>query len=743
MIISEIQRIWSSGIEEGEYRTDSARLKAKFDGKTLLNLRTERPLSESYRNKVLGYAYKIYGKEIIDGLAQGESVVIPTYTGAGAAAEGMEKLLDISFNVGKYYEPPSPNRASEEPNGPITRLLEDMGVIYLKEIEERRIFPDVVPDIYDLLEHIIPNAVDAVFKRIDAGDLDKTKGVITLRVFIDREAHNFRMELSDNGIGVPLRALKLWEKGENISIKKDKKHVAFLGHKGTGMTDAFEYADRVNVSVTIETRVKNEKGRRLIHKWPLTGKIAPYNKKDIGTTFIMQYSSPSDESSVADTATSEDKAVKTPSKILNTILLFLTSILTLMLGGAIGSGSLLRDMIGLFTAVTAVVLIGLSIMKVSQFGRKHVAQAEKETQRHASIVIGVIGDISQEEIDRSPRVKTMGGAKVSKLEGNTYEEQMEDLERIRREYGAYAAGVLQADFDVEEVLADTLTKLVRAIEEEDKQRIIRDSKIMPINKDTIEGLKDTLKRIMDRVKVIMSETSDLSICNMEMENITRQIPPTQATSTTLDYLKGKDSKSQDGVLMFVDSPGQLKLVAEEYRKKIKLAKILNPKAAPIAPPVVAMTVRSYETHINDARKAEILKRMGVDDILKPENLILVPEQTKNTMSVKDLYETYKAEYFTGYKNLVIADTLYEAREPDDIPEGVIFMEYDTEATHHAYDAAIALLAHKDAKEEVSGIPGLKMDSMKGWYLFLPKIEKIDIKRIRDAIEVYNDLLQAA
>ncbi len=77
VIVSEIQRIWSE-VDRTLYRTDLARLKNRFDPKLLLNKKvksSDKPLAKDYRYLILTYAYRLYGKELIesakDGMKQG------------------------------------------------------------------------------------------------------------------------------------------------------------------------------------------------------------------------------------------------------------------------------------------------------------------------------------------------------------------------------------------------------------------------------------------------------------------------------------------------------------------------------------------------------------------------------------------------------------------------------------------------------------------------------------------------
>ncbi|MBL7085286.1 MAG: YdcF family protein, partial [Candidatus Omnitrophica bacterium] len=66
VICREIQRIWSNNLGKGLYRTDLARLRAQFAPTLLPNLKTGKPISTSYRNMILGFAYELYGREQIE-----------------------------------------------------------------------------------------------------------------------------------------------------------------------------------------------------------------------------------------------------------------------------------------------------------------------------------------------------------------------------------------------------------------------------------------------------------------------------------------------------------------------------------------------------------------------------------------------------------------------------------------------------------------------------------------------------
>jgi hypothetical protein len=93
IIVGEINRIWSKTVDDGKYRTDLRRLYAFFDHELLLNLKTGAPLSSSYRNKILKYAYSIYGRDHIAEIVRARSEIL---SAPAAAQIGKRVSVEIA-----------------------------------------------------------------------------------------------------------------------------------------------------------------------------------------------------------------------------------------------------------------------------------------------------------------------------------------------------------------------------------------------------------------------------------------------------------------------------------------------------------------------------------------------------------------------------------------------------------------------------------------------------------------------
>jgi hypothetical protein len=104
VILREIKRIWQSGEGWVGFINDISRLRALFNPKLLLNLRTGKPVSYGYRIRILSYAYDLYGKEYIrkiknkgDGFKFSGSS--PVDDSVNSASSGVEKKGGIDFRA--------------------------------------------------------------------------------------------------------------------------------------------------------------------------------------------------------------------------------------------------------------------------------------------------------------------------------------------------------------------------------------------------------------------------------------------------------------------------------------------------------------------------------------------------------------------------------------------------------------------------------------------------------------------
>ncbi|MCK4463335.1 MAG: hypothetical protein KAU58_03385, partial [Candidatus Omnitrophica bacterium] len=130
--------------------------------------------------------------------------------------------------------------------------------------------------------------------------------------------------------------------------------------------------------------------------------------------------------------------------------------------------------------------------------------------------------------------------------------------------------------------------------------------------------------------------------------------------------------------------------------------------------------------------------MEIDDVLDVDDLILINESMKDALSVKDIYNEYIDHSKYKKENIAIVDVIRNQRSIDDIPDGIVFMEYEGMATSGVYDATLELISHRPSDPR---IPGL--ERYRKWFRFLPRIKPADMELIREEMEQYKKVLMAA
>ncbi|UCG35728.1 MAG: hypothetical protein JSW17_02735 [Candidatus Omnitrophota bacterium] len=117
-ICDEIRRIWTQDLGAQRYRTDLARFRAAFNPDLLPNLRTGRHLSNSYRNLILGFAYDLYGRELIEEISKkGDASISDGGASLSASGEASGRRPSASSSPAAGEEealPRSPGIAREE-----------------------------------------------------------------------------------------------------------------------------------------------------------------------------------------------------------------------------------------------------------------------------------------------------------------------------------------------------------------------------------------------------------------------------------------------------------------------------------------------------------------------------------------------------------------------------------------------------------------------------------------------------
>ena len=224
--------------------------------------------------------------------------------------------------------------------------------------------------------------------------------------------------------------------------------------------------------------------------------------------------------------------------------------------------------------------------------------------------------------------------------------------------------------------------------------------------------------------------SELSVYNLRLASIAQALASNNLSAEDISDV----TKEKRVLSMRADTIGEVKLLAEAHRRRMEMAQKLDAKAIPVELQI-RLTVRKDEKDkINDVTKVNLLKLMEIEDVLKPEALILVDEDRLDTLTLKDIARDLAARS-PDAKQIAIVERLDERRKDEDIPDNTLFVEYEDEfVTSYHYDAVLELMARPDS-------PTLS-DRFRLWFRIKP-ITKIDYKELQKEMERYKQVLMAA
>jgi hypothetical protein len=250
---------------------------------------------------------------------------------------------------------------------------------------------------------------------------------------------------------------------------------------------------------------------------------------------------------------------------------------------------------------------------------------------------------------------------------------------------------------------------------------------------------EELRGILSKVSGVLSNTvskelltSSIYTMNIRMKNIAGRIvalhEPTDAIESRFRTHKGKTVIS-----ITADSLGEVKMLAEAHRERIRFAIKLNPNCATIRLQIRLTVSEKDKKEINEKTKEHLLEKMGINDVLIADDLILADEDT--ITSPNEIYAEFKADEFED-RNIAIVEKFRNDRDKDEVPDEAVFVEYKGLATPRVYDAALELLASK-YENRAFGLK--KLDENKNWYL-LPEAEEIETEELRNELMRYREAL---
>jgi len=236
--------------------------------------------------------------------------------------------------------------------------------------------------------------------------------------------------------------------------------------------------------------------------------------------------------------------------------------------------------------------------------------------------------------------------------------------------------------------------------------------------------------------IVLMNLAGINLYNMRMRYIAKKTTkPEGLSAATEDYIENR-IKDQHIMSVKANSPAEMKLIAEAHRERMRGRRRLdpsNPKSSPVRLQVRLRVDDAEKGLLTDRTKQELIRTMGLEDVLLPEDLILVYEDE----TASEIYKSIQAQYNT--EHIAIVESFKENRVIEELPGEAVFVEYKGTATGRTYDLALELLAQKP----IDPIPGVDME-VKGmrWYL-IEETPDINTEEVANEVWWYNKTIKEA
>lgn len=214
-----------------------------------------------------------------------------------AAPAGVNLEFRVVTEDKDHYLPPEAGRDARAHN--ILFLGEKISA----ELEEnvysecnRREYNIISYQVNNIMENLLPgaihNALDAVFRQIDEGVIDKESAALNFAFYIDdgSEAADesyvpVRFELSDNGEGVEYGLMQGWV----LKFFRSTKSVfsPYVGHNGNAMKRILGWAGSLKMNFVLDSKRKDCPANKFIQHADGEREVVESDRKECGTTLIL------------------------------------------------------------------------------------------------------------------------------------------------------------------------------------------------------------------------------------------------------------------------------------------------------------------------------------------------------------------------------------------------------------------------------------------------------------------------
>ena len=400
---------------------------------------------------------------------------------------------------------------------------------------------------------------------------------------------------------------------------------------------------------------------------------------------------------------------------------------------------------------------GLSRVKVDRDLLEAVQKrAEaRPTKEVIAVVIGFTG-VSQEALDNAVDTSKIGGVKVVALNEATEEEKLAALENLRKEYGAYTAGL--AEGAEEGQFQQFIDELVTDLEGRDALRFIKILNETPEMAELAEVLesgatatKEEYRSVLDIIarhfKVTRSvRLADLSMYKYKFDTVQKDNSIVTADEATVASEMAK-IRGQKTVAHVIRNLGQLETLADkarEYRKSF-------------GENYVNLEVVLDVDGVTNENIGQILEDAQLTDVITRENVTTREDAAELDVDMKTIDGVYKllgrkygdSDGYIAPENVAVAGSdLTEAgdltqTEKGYLEKGMLIVNMRKGLASQLHTVVIHLIANGNKPSAALENVARLAVSIAGYVIFLEPVQAIDMDQLQIEMDNYENILIAA
>jgi hypothetical protein len=386
-------------------------------------------------------------------------------------------------------------------------------------------------------------------------------------------------------------------------------------------------------------------------------------------------------------------------------------------------------------------------------GRTSTSGVTAHEERAPDIVIGVReGAVNQEAIGRihaaNPNVT------IVEIIAEEQSAMLEELEGARILKGARSSALI----DVEGISSGEVEATVRGL----AQRLASDRfdltfpKLRVLNEQAVEELRVMTERDLQRVQQLLVggipvienyELNEKSVFDLRIHHIysLHRKDYSRTTKAYLNALAEDSANKRHYVATTVTNAFEMRLLAEAIKERKEVMEVARGRKDPIEDVVFVKM-----DNVRDENLDELLAVTGLAGQVRRDNCVIIPsgltpqeafDVIRGLYAARGIAVTPKEVALGATKDTVIADRA----NPDAILKQMLLVQLGKEGlTSQLYKMVIDIMASRDNMPE--GVSAKDLEAVSGykWYIYLPKIEAINIAEEAKAYERYvQDVLTRA